>query len=132
MLRFFSSTNWSGSGFRPRSVAGTKSRKFSFRICVAGRRVASDTPHPERRNAVDEIQDFRRQLADAELVTLRQLGRNLAHAVEATARTFDHRETEAEVAGQVAHRLLRHGIAPVRIQVIAGRTGAQAEALGLL
>ena len=112
-----------GLGFQAKERGWEEEPEVLIQDLCRGRRVASDTPHPDRRNAADEIQDFRMQLDDAELVTLRQLGRNLAHAVEATARTFDHRETEAEVAGQVAHRLLRHGIAPVRIQVIADGRG---------
>ncbi|REJ89493.1 MAG: hypothetical protein DWQ34_19780 [Planctomycetota bacterium] len=112
-----------GLGFQAKERPWEEDPEVLIRDLCRGRRVASDTPHPDHRNAMPELRDFRCQLVDSELVKLRQLGRHLAHAVEATAKTFDHRETEAEVAGQVAHRLLRHGITPVQIQVIADGRG---------
>ena len=47
----------------------------------------------------------------------RELGRTLTHAVEATCRNFDRGEREADVAGHLAHRLLREGVVPVDLRV---------------
>ena len=44
-------------------------------------------------------------------------GRTLALAVEATCRNFDQGETEADVAGHLAHRLVREGVVPVDLRV---------------
>ncbi|MEK6236257.1 MAG: M24 family metallopeptidase, partial [Planctomycetales bacterium] len=46
-----------------------------------------------------------------------EFGRLLSHAVEATARTFERGETEAEIAGQLAHRLIKRGITPLELHV---------------
>jgi Xaa-Pro aminopeptidase len=48
---------------------------------------------------------------------LRELGRTLALAVEATCRNFDRGETEADIAGHLAHRLVREGVVPVDLRV---------------
>jgi Xaa-Pro aminopeptidase len=48
---------------------------------------------------------------------MRELGRTLTNAVEATCRNFDRGEREADVAGHLAHRLIREGVAPVDIRV---------------
>ena len=48
---------------------------------------------------------------------LRELGQTLTLAVEATCRNFDAGETEADVAGHLAHRLLREGVVPADLRV---------------
>jgi Xaa-Pro aminopeptidase len=48
---------------------------------------------------------------------LRELGRTLTLAVEATCRNFDRGETEADIAGHLAHRLIREGVVPVDLRV---------------
>lgn len=47
------------------------------------------------------------------------LGRELAHALEATGRNLEPRQSEDEIAGEVAHRLLKHGITPQSVSVSA-------------
>jgi hypothetical protein len=88
-----------------------------------GRRVATDVSAPGMRNADGELGDFRRSLSERETVALRRLARMLTHAVEATARNLAVGDTEAEVAGQLAHRMLRHQLTPVRLQVLADGQG---------
>ena len=58
-----------------------------------------------------------RPLTSLERQRLRELGRTLALAVEATCRNFDRGETEADVAGHLAHRLIREGVVPVDLRV---------------
>lgn len=70
-----------------------------------------------------ELQDFRRTLTDLEAKRIRVLAKEVTHAVEATARSFTQGENESEVAGHLAHRLLRHGITPYRLQVMADFQG---------
>lgn len=84
------------------------------------KRIATDLSAegcPQWRRALDPIRDLRRQLTTLERQRLRELGRTLALAVEATCRNFDRGEREADVAGHLAHRLIREGVAPVDLRV---------------
>jgi Xaa-Pro dipeptidase len=56
-------------------------------------------------------------LTKLERTNLRNLGRTLTLAVEATCRNFLPGETEADVAGHLAHRLIREGVVPVELRV---------------
>jgi len=84
------------------------------------KRVVSDLTSsgctPWRRD-FDPLSALRRQLTSLERQRLRELGRTLALAVEATCRNFDKGEREADVAGHLAHRLLREGVVPVNLQI---------------
>jgi Xaa-Pro dipeptidase len=65
----------------------------------------------------DPLRRLRRRLTPVERVRLRLLGRTLSQAVEATCRNFDCGEREADVAGHLAHRLIREGVIPVDLRV---------------
>ncbi|WP_165065207.1 M24 family metallopeptidase [Paludisphaera rhizosphaerae] len=71
------------------------------------------------RRALDPLRDLRRRLTPLERQRLRELGRTLSLAVEATCRNFDRGEREADVAGHLAHRLIREGVAPVDLRVVS-------------
>jgi len=62
--------------------------------------------------------ELRCQLSPVERERLRRLGARVAHAVEATARTLVAGQSENEIVGQLAHRLLRQNVQPVRLRVI--------------
>ncbi|WP_337176370.1 aminopeptidase P family protein [Paludisphaera sp.] len=84
------------------------------------KRVAGDLLsecRPQWRRSLDAIRELRRRLTPLERQRLRELGRTLATAVEATCRNFDRGEREADVAGHLAHRLIREGVAPVDLRV---------------
>ncbi len=84
-----------------------------------GRSIASDDGFGGSRDVSSELATLRLPLTDREHGLLRVLGREMAHAVEATARGCRTGETEAEVAAELAHRLVKHQIHPVRMQVCA-------------
>ncbi len=84
-----------------------------------GRTVASDTGILRTFDISAQLHNMRIPLSSIECERLRDLGKKLAHAVEATARNFSYDQTEAEIAGQVSHRLIKHRIIPERIQVRA-------------
>lgn len=84
-----------------------------------GRKIGSDDDFPECQNVETEIAKFRMSLTDYEVWRLKLLGQTVSHAVEATARSLRQGTTEAEVAGELSHRLIRHEAVPVSIQVIA-------------
>jgi Xaa-Pro aminopeptidase len=65
----------------------------------------------------DPLRTLRQRLTKLERQRLRELGRTLILAVEATCRNFDKGEREADVAGHLAHRLLREGVAPVDLRI---------------
>jgi Xaa-Pro aminopeptidase len=65
----------------------------------------------------DPIRALRRPLTILERQRLRELGRTLTLAVEATCRNFVRGEKEADIAGHLAHRLLREGVIPVDVRV---------------
>jgi Xaa-Pro dipeptidase len=67
--------------------------------------------------AHDQLKALRRPMTTLERETLRNLGRTLTLAVEATCRNFMPGETEADVAGHLAHRLMREGVVPVELRV---------------
>jgi Xaa-Pro aminopeptidase len=65
----------------------------------------------------DPLRSLRQRLTSLERQRMRELGRTLTLAVEATCRNFDRGEREADVAGHLAHRLLREGVVPVDLRV---------------
>ncbi|HAP08789.1 MAG TPA: hypothetical protein DCR20_13250 [Planctomycetaceae bacterium] len=88
------------------------------------RRVLSDSGVDGTVPASRQIQELRQSLTSLEVERLRRLSRVLVHAVEVTAVGIRRGRTEADVAGEVGHRLLRRTVWPVRLQVAAdGRNG---------
>ncbi len=65
----------------------------------------------------DMLRALRIPLTPLERQRYRELGRTLAQAVEATCRNFHKGEKEADVAGHLAHRLIREGVVPVDLRV---------------
>jgi Xaa-Pro aminopeptidase len=84
-----------------------------------GKKVATDSSWPALGlpDESDRLRPLRLTLTKLERQRLRELGRTLALAVEATCRNFDPGETEADVAGHLAHRLLRESVVPVGLSI---------------
>jgi Xaa-Pro dipeptidase len=85
-----------------------------------GKRIASDLGAlgcPQWRRECDPLRNLRQRLTVLERQRLRELGRTLTHAVEATCRNFDRGEREADVAGHLSHRLIREGVVPIDLRV---------------
>ncbi len=84
------------------------------------KRVATDlgqTGYSLLRRESDALFNLRRRLTTIERQRLRELGKTLSTAVEATCRNFLPGEREADVAGHLAHRLIREGVVPVDLRV---------------
>jgi Xaa-Pro aminopeptidase len=79
--------------------------------------VATDAHRPGLIPERDRLLSLRRPMTALERENLRTLGRTLTLAVEATCRNFNPGETEADVAGHLAHRLIREGVVPVELRV---------------
>jgi hypothetical protein len=90
---------------------------------VSGKAVAADRPFPGLKLINDRLRAEMRPLRSHDLERLTALGADLVHAVEASARKCQPGDTEAEVAGQVAHRLCRRGAEPLALSVLADDRG---------
>lgn len=86
------------------------------------KRIATDLTTfgcPQWRRDLDPLRELRRRLTTLERQRIRELGRALTLAVEATCRNFNQGEREADLAGHLAHRLIREGITPLGLSVAA-------------
>jgi Xaa-Pro aminopeptidase len=92
---------------------------------VAGRKVACDRPLANLPVAGERLRPLLRALSTFEQRACRDLGRLLAHAIEATGRNLSRGQTEEEVAGQLGHRLLHHGAEPTAVSVTADGRAAK-------
>ncbi|MHC4875118.1 MAG: M24 family metallopeptidase [Planctomycetota bacterium] len=112
-----------GLGFQLKERVWTEDREVLMSDICRSRNVACDRLFEGCPDISPHLAGMRLPLAPVEMKSLIHAGAVLAHAVEATGRGFNRGETEAEVAGQIAHRLLRHEASPVRIQVWADGKG---------
>lgn len=83
------------------------------------RRVLSDRGVNYTKPARRAIRNLRLPLTALETERLRVLARVAVHAVEASGHNIRAGVTEAEVAGEVSHRLLKRTVAATRIHVCA-------------
>ena len=113
----------SGLGFQLKERLWQEGREVLLSDLCRGRAVGCDFPFERCVDVSVHLGGMRLPLSRLEIRNLRETGALVAHAVEATSRTFEQGESEAEIAGQIAHRMLRHGIWPERIQVLADGQG---------
>lgn len=106
-----------GLGFQLKERTWQEDRSVLMSDVCRGRNVAVDAPFGDSPDFSVRLAGMRLPLEPFEIRRLRTMGQEVSHCVEATARSFDCGETEADIAGQVAHRLLRRRIQPERIQV---------------
>lgn len=112
-----------GLGFQLKEWPWTASREQLLADLVFGRKVACDQPFRECKPTGAFFAHTRRRLSVYEAERLAELGGMVAHALEATARHFDWGDPEEEIAGHLAHRLLRHGAEPVALQITGDGRG---------
>ena len=84
-----------------------------------GRKVVSDSGFEGTRSVAKDVVRLRLPLTDLEVDRIRRLSKVLVHAVEISASHIRPGVTEASVAGELSHRLIRHTVTPVRIRVCA-------------
>lgn len=112
-----------GLGFQLKERPWTEDVAILRSDICRGRKVAVDRASVGREGSVVDLASFRMELAEREQQLLRDLSVEVTHAVEATARNFELGATESEIAGHLAHRLLRRQIEPVNLQVMADAQG---------
>jgi Xaa-Pro aminopeptidase len=111
-------------GFQLKEWAWDGGRADLLMNVTAGRKVAVDRPFPHMPVVNDRLRPLLRVLSAFEREAYRDLGRVVAHAVEATARNFTRGQTEQDLAGQLGHRLLHRGAEVSAVSVTAdGRGG---------
>ena len=108
-----------GHGFQLKERPWHEPHSVLVEDVCRGRQVGSDTGCGRTTDVSAKLLELRLPLNSLECERLRELGLHVAHAVEATARNFEHGITEAEIAAQLSHRLLKHKVLPERIQVCA-------------
>jgi Xaa-Pro dipeptidase len=84
-----------------------------------GRKMVSDSGFEGTRSVAKDVVRLRRPLTDLEVDRIRRLSKVLVHAVEISAGHIRPGVSEASVAGELSHRLIRRTVMPVRIQVCA-------------
>jgi Xaa-Pro aminopeptidase len=106
-----------GLGFQLKECRWDEPRDRLIEDICRGRKVASDTGICGTTNELEKLRRLRITLTELERQRFRELGRAVTHAVEATCRNIRPGETEHEVAGELSHRLIRHGITPLTMFV---------------
>jgi Xaa-Pro aminopeptidase len=88
-----------------------------------GKKLACDVAFSDCLNVGDRLALARRTLSPWEQTRVRELGKVVAHALEATCRGIERGETEEEIAGQVTHRLTHRDVEPVMLFVAGDGRG---------
>ena len=112
-------------GFQLREWQWETGRSDLLATVTLGKKVASDRPFPGLPMANDHLRPLVRVLSAFEQEQYLQLGKAVAHAVEATARTCAAGQTEEEIAGQLGHRLIHHAVEATSISVAADDRGTK-------
>jgi hypothetical protein len=106
-----------GLGFQVKEWHWSASREQLLADLIFNRKVACDQPFRDCKPTGPFFVSGRRRLSAYEIDQLAELGQVVSHAVAATAKGFDWGDSEDEIGGHLAHRLLRHGVEPVVIQI---------------
>ena len=119
----FFETEVSNMGFQLKERPWFEPRNVMVADLCRGRRVASDSGFSGTTDVSPRLLEMRLPLSDFDAARLREAGKLLTHAIEATARGLTVGRTEAEIAGELSHRLFKHGLHPERLQVLADGRG---------
>ncbi len=112
-----------GLGFMVKEWNWSTGRALLLAELVAGKKVASDRPFPGLPQLVERLRTAIRPLHPFDEHRYRELGGIVSHALEATARGFTRGDSEREIAGQLAHRVLHKGAEVHSLSVIADTRG---------
>lgn len=108
-----------GAGFQLKERPWMEPLESLLLDLCRGRQVGSDCGLSKTRDVSNVIAKLRSPFSNFECAKLRELGSDLSHAVEATGRNLTVGRTEAEIAGELVHRLSKREIEGVRIQILA-------------
>jgi Xaa-Pro dipeptidase len=108
-----------GLGFQLKEWAWHLGRGQLLADLTQGRKVACDSPLEGCPDVGARLAEARRAMTEYERACYRALGQLVSHALEATGRSFRQGDSEREIAGQLAHRLIHRGATPISISVAA-------------
>lgn len=108
-----------GLGFQVKEWPWSWGRTQLLADLCQGKRLLCDGPFADCLPIGDGLTPLRRRLSPWEQARLVELGKDLAHALEATCRNLHRGDSEEEIAGQLAHRLLHRGMEPIQVQASA-------------
>ncbi len=108
-----------GLGFQVKEWPWFGNREQHLIDLCLGRKMACDRPFRDSKQVGTFLEQERRRLSQFEEDQMLLLGHALAHALEATARNIGPGDSEADVAGHLAHRLFKHGLEPSAVQIAA-------------
>jgi Xaa-Pro aminopeptidase len=108
-----------GLGFQLKEWPWHWGREQLLADIVQNRKMACDRVLVDSTPLGPAFRRIRLTLTSPERERLKELGAAVAHALEATCRNLEVGQTEQEVAGETAHRLLKHGVTPTEISVAA-------------
>lgn len=108
-----------GLGFQLKEWAWNVGRAALLGELVAGKPCAADRPFPNMPMIIDRLRTELRPLSAYEMEQYAELGRKIGYALESTARKILPGDSEQEIAGQIAHRMLRYGVEAHAISVSA-------------
>lgn len=108
-----------GLGFQLKQREWFQPHDDLLRDLCRGRKVLSDAGSDFTTYAGRAIRATRLPLTELEVHRLRLLSKVVIHSVESTARHVSTGKTEAEVAAEISHRLVKRTVAPVKISVAA-------------
>lgn len=112
-----------GLGFLLKERPWTEETQILKDDVCRGRKVACDCSQAGTVPVAADLDAFRHHRGTREVELLRELGTDLSHALEATGRNMTKGSTECEVAGHLAHRLVKNQIQPMFLQVMADGQG---------
>lgn len=106
-------------GFQVKEWPWHLGRRTLLHGLANGRKLLCDVARADCVDVAESMQRLRRLRSSWDRERLRELGRTVAHALEATCRSCQVGDTEQEIAGHLSHRLMHRGVLPVAIQVVA-------------
>src|SRR5262245_15211636 len=101
-----------GLGFQLKEWPWHWGREQLLADIVQNRKMACDRVLANSTPLGPAFRRIRLTLTPPECERLKELGAAVAHALEATCRNLEVGQSEHEVAGETAHRLLKHGVTP--------------------
>jgi hypothetical protein len=108
-----------GLGFQVKEWTWNWGREHLLTYLCRSRRAASDLARPDCKPAGERVRALRWVIGDFEQKQYRHLGHIFCHALEATCRSVQLKQTEQEIAGHLSHRVMRHGGEVVSVEVAA-------------
>ena len=106
-------------GFSVKEYPWNVDRDRYLEQLIHNRKVACDKAFRDCVPIGGTLRQLRGPLSPYEQIHFRELGQLLSHALEATGRNIAAGETEAEIAGQLGHRMLKRGLMPVSVNILA-------------